>query len=104
MKYIPDHLKEFESATNDIPDGLREIQRLLNAKWKLAAWRQYRVNSNWIAGLEFGCRHFRLVCDRGYVEVYEITDGHECQILPPEDQRITISPQQIYELLAKAVA
>jgi hypothetical protein len=104
MQYIPDNLKEYESAANDIPDCLREIQGLLDAKWKLAAWQRYRINGNWIAGLEFGGRHFRLVCDRGYVEIYEIADGGESQILPPEDQRTSISPTQIYELLAKAVA
>ena len=104
MQYIPDNLKEYESAANDIPDRLREIHGLLGAKWKLAAWQQYRIHSNWIAGLEFGDRHFRLVCDRGYVDIYEIAGGRESQILPPEDQRTSISPRQIYELLAKAVA
>jgi len=77
---------------------------LLGGKWKLAAFRRYRVNGNWIAGLELDDRHFRLLCDRGYVEVFEITGGRETQILPPDEQRTSISPRQIYELLAKAVA
>jgi hypothetical protein len=104
MQYIPDSLKEFESAGKDIPDRLREVQRLLDPQWKLAAFQQYRIHGNWIAGLEFADRQFRLVCDRGYVEVYEITDGREGQIFPPEDQRTSISPRQIYELLSRAVA
>jgi hypothetical protein len=103
VEYIPEHLRDLQSAASDIPDGLREIQRLLDPKWKLAAWQRYRINGNWIAGLEFVGRHFRLVSDRGYVEVYEITDGSERQILPPVDQRTSISTGQIYELLAKAV-
>src|SRR5262245_35429536 len=104
MQYIPDNLKEFETSAKDIPPDLREIQQLLDSKWNLAAWRRYRIHGNWIAGLQFGNRHFRLVCDRGYVEVYEITDQREEQICPPEEQRISISPRQVYELLAKAVA
>jgi hypothetical protein len=104
MQYIPDNLREFESAAKDVPDKLREIQRLLGGKWNLAALQRYRINSNWIAGLEFGDRHFRLVCDRGYIDVYEITGDGERQILPPAEQRTSIAPKQIYELLAKAVA
>ena len=104
MQYIPDNLSEFESAAKDIPDCLREIQQLLGAKWHLAAFQRYRVNGNWIAGLECEGRHFRLVCDRGYVDVYEIVGERESQILPPSEQRTSISPRQIYELLAKPVA
>ena len=103
MQYIPDHLWEFESAAKDMPARLREIQQWLGAGWKLAAWQPYRVSGNWIAGLEFESRHFRLVCDRGYVDVFEITDGRQGRVFPPEDQRTRISPKQVYELLSHAV-
>lgn len=104
MQYIPDNLREYESAAKDVPDCLQEVQRLLAGRWKLAAFQRYRINGNWIAGLESGDRHVRLVCDRGYVDVYEITGGLETRILPPKDQRISISARQICELLTKAVA
>ena len=103
MQYIPENLREHESAARDVPDCL-EDQRLLGGRWKLAAFQRYRINGNWIAGLALGDRHFRLVCDRGYVEVYEITGGRETQILPAEEWRTSISPRQICELLARTVA
>ena len=103
MQYIPEGLAQFKSSHNDKPDDLREIQLLLDFDWKLVVWQRYKINGNWIAGLEFHGRHFRLVCDRGYVEVYEITNDHETEIQPPKDQLTTISPRQVCELLAKAV-
>jgi hypothetical protein len=39
-----------------------------------------------------------------YVDVYEIKGEREIQILPPNEQRTSISPRQICELLANAVA
>jgi hypothetical protein len=87
-----------------MPDPLREIRRSLDPNWSVIVWQRYNVFDNWIAGLEFCGRHFRLVSDRGYVEVYEITGGQENQIVPPKDQLTSISPKQVYELLAKAVA
>ena len=104
MKYIPDNLKEFESPANEIPDYLREIQQLLDTRWKLVVWQRYKVNDNWIAGVMFGNRHFRLMCDRGYVDVYEITTERERWLPPPQEQHTNISPKQICELLGKAVA
>ena len=104
MKYIPNNLREYESATNEMPDSLRDIQRLLGAKWKLAVWQRYTVNNNWIAGLEYNGRHFKLVCDRGGIDVFDITDGHERQIPTTVDSNWITPPSQIYELLTKVVA
>jgi hypothetical protein len=65
MQYIPENLREHESAARDVPDCLQEVQRLLGGRWKLAAFQRYRINGNWIAGLALGDRHFRLVCGAG---------------------------------------
>ena len=104
MKYIPDNLIQDEVATNEIPKSLREIHQLLGAKWRLVEWRLYKVNNNWIAGLEYQGRHFQLVCDRGGIDIFDITSGHERRIPSTVDSNWITPPSQIYELLTKAVA
>lgn len=46
MQYIPDNLSEYESAARDVPDCLQEVQRLLDGRWKLAAFQRYRISGN----------------------------------------------------------
>jgi hypothetical protein len=113
MQYIPENLREYESSDKSIPDRLQAVLRQLDPKWKLAASQRYTVNGNWIAGLEFEGRHFKLACDRVGIEVYEITGGREQRILnspeePPQNWDDTFfyvtQPKEIYEILSKAVA
>lgn len=58
----------------------------------------------WVADLHWRNRCFQLVSDRGYIDAYEVVDGKAKQIFPPEDQRLSISPDQVRLLLLNAVA
>lgn len=57
----------------------------------------------WIAFLETKNRKFKLVADRGYIDTYEITEGQAQLILPPESQRLSISPVQVALLIKEAI-
>ena len=57
----------------------------------------------WIAFLETKKRKFKLVADRGYIDTYEITEGQAQLILPPESQRLSISPVQVALLIKEAI-
>ena len=76
---------------------LQEILRLLPDAWKLK--RQGPGRSNWVADLTCKSTEFRLVCDRGYVNVSKIADGQMIPVQPPDDQRVSISPRQVVDLL-----
>ena len=58
----------------------------------------------WIAELFLrrGNRKFQLISDRGYIDACEHVEGKQKQILPPDDQRITINPDQVRALLQNA--
>jgi len=57
----------------------------------------------WVAHLEVEKRNFQLISDRGYIDVYEVIDGQRQHILPPDEQRLSITPGQIRALLTESV-
>jgi hypothetical protein len=84
-----------------LPDALTEIQKGLPADWKLDLFKYWAMA--WLANLSCGKKRFQLVCDRDYINVYEIVEGTAKQIVAPEDQRKTITPSQVCQLLLSAV-
>jgi len=82
------------------PAELEAIVEILPSHWSLSSLKWWAMG--WIAELEAQHRRFQLVSDRGYIDVYELIDGKQRQILPPEEQRRTITPEQIQSLLTKA--
>ena len=80
------------------PDDLKDLRRLLSPEWKLVTWGWWDMG--WFARFEFQGRKFQVGSHRGYIEVCE-TVGTEQRVIAPERQS---SPEDIYELLAKAVA
>lgn len=83
-----------------LPDELTEIQKALSADWKLDLFKYWAMG--WLANLSSGKKRFQLVSDRGYINVYEIVEGTAKQIVPPEDQRKTIAPGQVAQILLTA--
>jgi hypothetical protein len=82
------------------PDELQAVMRGLEG-WQMKSYKYFSVG--WEADLRWRKRSFRLVAERGYMDVYEVLDGKPTQILPPEDQRLSISPRQVSVLLSRAV-
>jgi hypothetical protein len=84
------------------PPELERIRSMLPTDWAQTSFRFGGMG--WVADFEFRSRLFQLISDRGYIDVYEIVDGKQRHVFPPEEQRISISPEQVYELLTKAAA
>jgi hypothetical protein len=84
------------------PPKLETILRILPANWMLSSHRRWAMG--WVADIDARPRCFQLVSDRGYIDVYEIIDGKQKQVFPPEDQRTHITPEQVSVLLMKAAA
>ena len=84
------------------PPELERIKSMLPADWAQTSFRFGGMG--WVADFEFRSRRFQLISDCGYIDVYEITDGKQRHVFPPEEQRISISPEQVYELLRKTAA
>ena len=84
------------------PPELERIRSLLPTDWAQTSFRF--AGMGWVADFEFRSRLFQLVSDRGYIDVYEITDGKRRHVFPPEEQRGSISPEQVCELLKKGAA
>ena len=78
------------------PPELHEILSLLQGSRLLSLefW-----SMGWVAVLESKQKTFQLVSDRGYIDAYELVEGRQIAIPPPEDQRISIKPGQVCELL-----
>ena len=75
---------------------------MLPATWVLSSLTWWAMG--WVAELALRRRKFQLVSDRGYIDVYEIIEGKQEQVLPPEEQRRSITPEQVHALLLKAAA
>jgi hypothetical protein len=84
------------------PPELDTILRMLPGQWRLASLKWWAMG--WIADLDARARRFQLVSDRGYIDVYEIVDGQQRHVLPPEEQRTSITPEQVYALLSTTAA
>jgi hypothetical protein len=84
------------------PPELNEILRMLPVQWTLASlvWQ----GMGWIADIDAPSKRFQLVSDRGYIDVYEIVEGKQRHIFPPEEQRTAITPEQVYALLSHTAA
>ncbi|MCG8584053.1 MAG: hypothetical protein MI757_05000, partial [Pirellulales bacterium] len=60
---------------------LESLLDLLSNDWRLERLGSGRVR--WGADLSYNERSFHLVCDRGYIEAYEVVDGRLEWIEPP---------------------
>lgn len=80
---------------------LKEILRLLPGDWKLEKLGPGRVR--WIADLRCKNEQFRLVCDRGGIDIGKLVGGKMVAIEPPDDQRVFKTPRQIVNLLLASV-
>lgn len=84
----------------ELSSDLQAILKLLPKGWQLARLGPGRIR--WVAELAFKKDRFQLVSDRGYIEVSKIVQGKTMSIPPPPDQRISISPQQVCNLLLQS--
>ena len=83
------------------PPELENIITLLEARWKLTSLEHWAMG--WVSVIESKKQKIQLVSDRGYVDVYMFFAGqtHPVHIMPPEDQRASITPRQVCELIQK---
>ena len=86
------------------PEDLTAVLQGLPPDWRLTSYKYEGMG--WIAELSLrsGNRRFQLISDRGYIDAFEIRDGKQEHIFPPEDQRISISPGQVRALLQNSVS
>lgn len=56
----------------------------------------------WVAEIDSRRKKFQLVSDRGYLDVYELVEGQQRHISPPEGRRTSLTPKQVCALLANA--
>lgn len=84
-----------------LPPELSEIMQELPKDSKLISLDFWSMG--WTAFLETKSRKFKLVSDRGYIDTYEIVEGKAQLILPPESQRLSITPAQISLLIKEAL-
>jgi hypothetical protein len=82
------------------PDELTEIMSGLPDGWRLVSYKYWQMG--WEAYIQASRRSFQLVSDRGYVNVHANVGGKLQQIMPPKDQRMSITPEQIRQLLMSA--
>jgi hypothetical protein len=85
-----------------LPPELDAILQMLPKQWTLSSLEWWAMG--WIADVDARPKQFELVSDRGYIDVYEMVDGHPRQVFPPEERRTFITPEQVCELLTKAAA
>lgn len=83
------------------PKKVQEIMDLLPQGWRLG--RHGPSPMGWVADLSYKQMKFRLVEDRFYVGVSSMKNDQMKTIEPPSDQRMTISTEQICDLLMKGV-
>ena len=84
------------------PPELDMILGMLPGHWTLSSLTWWAMG--WVAELDARAKRFQLVSDRGYIDVYEIIDGQQRHVYPPEEQRTSITAEQVYELLTKTMA
>ncbi|MBI5932474.1 MAG: hypothetical protein HY867_02105 [Chloroflexi bacterium] len=86
--------------TRKNPIELNQIMQFLGDEWKLISVGFW--NMGWFADLQIKERKFQLVSDRGYIDVYEKIEEKLLPILPPFEQRLSITPAQVSALLKNA--
>ncbi|MFN8412541.1 MAG: hypothetical protein U0Z26_09160 [Anaerolineales bacterium] len=79
------------------PPELNEIMQALSETATIVSLEFWSMG--WVAHLEVEKNLFKLVSDRGYIDAYKIVDGAPQHILPPENQRMSISPSQMVVLI-----
>jgi hypothetical protein len=80
-----------------IPDDLKQIMETLPEGWSVLELKTWAMT--WTALI--GCKklRFRLTNDRGYIDVYRVEAGKDHNVPPPEEQRVSISVNQVVELV-----
>jgi hypothetical protein len=89
----------FRELHKRIPDELNAVTGLLSDEWRLVSWN--RQTMGWLGKFEVRGRRFDVSSHRDCTEIYEIVSGGQRVLLSQDSQK---SPEQIYELLSKAVA
>jgi len=80
------------------PGDLKKLSQLLSTEWKLISWTPQPMG--WLGKFEVQGRRFDVSSHRGDVEIVEM-DGSSRLPVGNDGPK---SPQQIYDLLTKAVA
>jgi hypothetical protein len=79
------------------PPELDTILRMLPARWTLSSLEWWAMG--WVAEIDSRRKKFQLVSDRGYLDVYELVEGQQRHISPPEERRTSLTPKQVCALL-----
>jgi hypothetical protein len=83
------------------PEELDAILNPSGGTWELSSLKWWAMG--WTAEFRVQRREFRLVSDRGYIDAYELINGKDEHLFPPEDQRIRITPKQVRALIQEAL-
>jgi len=83
------------------PEELEVILNHTNGTWELSSLTWWAMG--WTAEFRVKRRSFRLVSDRGYIDAYELINGKDYHLFPPEEQRLSITPHQVRALILEAL-
>ena len=92
---------KYQRLLERIPQELSTVLGKISANWELLSYNP--DGPGWAADILVKGRKFRLSSEYMYIGVEEILDGSFRSVMPPEDQRIKITPQQVATLIIEEI-
>jgi hypothetical protein len=93
---------KYQRLLSRLPDELLAVLGKTLANWKVLSYKP--GGPGWVADIEIKGRKFRLSSEYNYIGVEELLGSSFRGITPPEDQRKSISPEQVAALINEAIA